>query len=347
MIIILGLFLFVSSFLLTWAVRWYSLQKSILDIPNDRSSHQVPTPRGGGLAIATLFFGALIFLFAKGLVDASLTKALIGGGAVIAATGYWDDLKSIPPLLRAGLHFCAAFWVLYCLGGFSFLDLGSFHFHIGWMGIIVAAVGIVWMINLYNFMDGIDGIAASEAIFVSLVAGITLYALGAQSLAWICFLLVALVSGFLLWNWSPAKIFLGDIGSGLLGFIFAVLALASANHHYIPLLPWFSLLAIFILDATFTLVHRLLRKERWYCAHREHIYQRLVQKGMSHKAVTLLIIFVNFCFLMPLFFFMLISPKISTWLFLLIVFCFAVVWKIIVQKGKTLSISIPNKSQLT
>lgn len=324
------LIIFIASYALTGLVRNYSLRKAILDIPNERSSHTVPTPRGGGIAIALSFFAGVSWLAWQDMISLSLAKALLGGGFLVAATGYWDDLRSLSAKVRSVLHLLAAIWVLYCLDGFPILSIGTAQLHLGWFGGVLAVVGIVWMINLYNFMDGIDGIAGSEAVFVSAVAGVTFYLLGVHGAALLCFVLLAATAGFLIWNWPPAKIFLGDIGSGLLGFIFAVIALASAKQHSILLVPWLILLAFFILDTMFTLVHRMLRGERWYTAHREHIYQRLTLKGLSHKKVVLIMLAINLFILLPVFYFAVTQPNLAVWLLLFCIILFARVWRRIV-----------------
>lgn len=320
------LFIFLLSFTLTWLVRIYSLRKAILDIPNERSSHCLPTPRGGGIAIAATFFLAISGLAWFNIISHDLFKALLGGGILIAATGYWDDLKSISVILRAFLHFLAAAWALYCLGGFPLLELGSWSLHLGWFGSLLAVFGIVWLTNLYNFMDGIDGIAGSEALFVCLISGLTLTFLGGHSLALIYFFLFASVLGFLLWNWPPAKIFMGDVGSGLLGFIFAVLAIAAANQQHLSIIFWLTLLTVFVFDATYTLIRRMARGDCWYKSHCEHMYQRLVQHGASHKKVTILVSLVNLFIILPLFCLMLYWQSLSVWLFLLIGLVFWIVW---------------------
>lgn len=330
-IISVFILIFLISLSLTGLVRYYSLRKAILDIPNERSSHTLPTPRGGGIAVAATFFLAISLLWGVGEISGNLAKALLGGGFLVAAAGYWDDLKSLSARTRACLHFLAAGWGVYCLGGFVSLDLGFVQLHLGWLGSLLAVIGIVWLINLYNFMDGIDGIAGSEALFVSLMGGIFLWLFGANNLALVCLFLFASVLGFLIWNWPPAKIFLGDVGSGLLGYIFAVLAIASSNQHQLSLWCWLALLAIFIFDASFTLIHRMLRGERWYSAHREHIYQRLVQKGASHARVTLLIIGANLFFILPMVMLMFSFQKISLAIFLFIGLVFLSIWMRIVQ----------------
>ncbi len=292
--VILGLILVaLASYSLTALVRFYALKKSILDIPNERSSHSVVTPRGGGLAVAATFIFALLFIAAFEIVSVNVAVALVGGGLMIAAIGWIDDKNSVSPRLRLVVHFLAAIWALYWLGGFTRVDIGFTTVHLGWVGSVIAAVGIVWMINLYNFMDGIDGIAGTEAISVALGVGVLLFWTGSAGLAWVCIILALAVGGFLVWNWPPARIFMGDVGSGFLGYVFAVLAIISEISYAVPLIVWLLLLGVFIADATITLFKRLARGEKLSQPHRTHVYQLATQVGYSHKQVTLVVLFIN------------------------------------------------------
>jgi Fuc2NAc and GlcNAc transferase len=150
----------------------------------------------------------------------------------------------------------------------------------------MAALAIAWCANLYNFMDGIDGLAATEAVVVGGAGGLLLLRAGAPDLALIALLSAAASTGFLVWNWPPAQIFMGDAGSGLLGFLFGALAVVSVKRGVLSPSVWLLLLGVFLFDATATLVRRFLAGERWYSAHRLHAYQRAVQSGLSHRTVT-------------------------------------------------------------
>ncbi|WP_258359785.1 MraY family glycosyltransferase [Moorella sulfitireducens] len=281
------------SFLLTGTVRKYALRKKILDIPNARSSHSVATPRGGGLAIAVLFLLGVGIFAVSGIVSTNVATALCGGGLLVALIGWIDDCRKLSVSVRAVFHFAAAIWAVYWLGGLSNLYVGFTTISIGLIDSILAVVGIVWFINLYNFMDGIDGIAGSEALSVGLIGGTLTLAAGQPGLATAAWLLAAASAGFLLWNWPPAKIFMGDVGSGLLGYSFAVIAVGSEKLGGIPLLIWLLLLGVFIVDATATLLRRIWHGERWYEPHRTHVYQLAVQAGFSHKQVTLTVLGLN------------------------------------------------------
>lgn len=273
---------------LTGVVRKYAIRNNILDIPNERSSHKSTIPRGGGLSIVITFYLGLITLLFCGLVSLELTVALAGGIGV-AIIGWIDDKKNLSASFRIAVHFAAALWALYWLNGLPFLGLDSKIIHLGTAGIFLGLLLIMWMTNLYNFMDGTDGLAGTEAIIVAGGAGTISLILGSFNFALVCFLLAVVSAGFLYWNWSPAKIFMGDVGSGFLGFVFAVLMIASENTGALSLAGWLILLAVFLVDATATLLKRITNREKWYEAHRTHVYQLAVQAGHSHRRVALIV----------------------------------------------------------
>lgn len=281
------------SYFLTFVVRRYALSHSIFDIPNSRSSHTLPTPRGGGIAIVVSWFVTLTILMGSAHLDVWVGLALLVGGGVIALIGWLDDRHHLSAGIRAGVHLAAAAWAVWCLGGLPSFNVGTGVMPLGWMGGSLAVIGIVWLTNLYNFMDGIDGLAAGEAVSVGLVGGGLLAFAGADGMALAALSLAAAAGGFWVFNWPPAKIFMGDAGSGLLGYAFGVLALASERAGAVPLVVWMILLAVFIVDATATLIRRAMNGERWYEAHRSHAYQRAVQGGYSHRDVTAAVMGLN------------------------------------------------------
>ena len=270
----------------TALVRRYSVARAILDVPNHRSSHSTPTPRGGGLAIAAVLLGAIALLLLDGDLDRHLGAALLGGGALVAAVGWADDHGGVRAAYRAVVQLAAAVWGVAWLGGFPTITLGTRVYAPGPAGSVLAVVGVVWCINFYNFMDGIDGIAALNGIVVGAFGALLLSDSGHAYLAVISTIVAGTCAGFLYWNRPPARIFMGDVGSGLLGFVFAMLALASERQAGPAVLLWVLLLGVFVVDATITLARRVLHGERWYDAHRRHAYQRLVQSGRSHLVVT-------------------------------------------------------------
>jgi Fuc2NAc and GlcNAc transferase len=282
----------ILSWLLASRVRLYALDR-LLDIPNERSSHSRPTPRGGGLAIAVTAICGIIIAAILKWIDWNLAIAMAGGGAMIATVGFVDDHRSLSALTRFAVQFFSAGWAMYWVGGLTTLSIGNATLDLGIIGIGLGVIGIVWAINLYNFVDGIDGLAAGEAITTGVIGGLILLAMGHYGLAMVSLLIAAANLGFLPLNWAPAKLFMGDVGSGMLGYLFAVLAIASENAGAIPLLIWVLLLGAFVFDATVTLCRRIARGEKWYHAHHSHAYQRMVQAGRSHAQVSATVLLIN------------------------------------------------------
>lgn len=288
------------SLLLTWLLRRYALSRHIIDVPNARSSHQVPTPRGGGVAIVVSFLaGMVLYRMAVGALADPLVWALLGGGAGVAVLGFLDDHGHIAARWRLLGHFSAAIWVLYWLGGMPALPVFGMTVELGYVGFVVGALYVVWLLNLYNFMDGIDGIASVEAITTCL-GGAVLYAmLGYSEHALLPVMLAASVAGFLFWNFPPARIFMGDAGSGFLGITLAVLSLQAGWFKAELLWSWIILLGVFVVDATWTLFRRLLRGDKVYEAHRSHAYRYASRRVGRHLPVTATVGVINLLWLLP------------------------------------------------
>ncbi len=291
-----------SSFVLTGALRGYALKRSLLDTPNSRSSHTVPTPRGGGMAIVAVFLGLLLAMCWWGAVGEVMAIALLGAGGGVAALGFADDHGHIAARWRLLGHFVAAAWALFWLGGLPGVVVFGVAFDLGWPGDALALLFLVWLLNLYNFMDGIDGIAAVQAICACLgsvlcyavVSGDLSAAGGAPEV-----LLACAVVGFLCWNFPRARIFMGDAGSGFLGIVIGILALNAALDEPRLLWCWLILLGVFVVDATFTLLRRLLRGEAVYQAHRSHAYQAAARRFGRHVPVTSSVALIDLCWLLP------------------------------------------------
>ena len=287
------------SFLGTGALRKYALVRSLIDIPNARSSHSVPTPRGGGVAIVLSFLIALPVLAWTDAVAWPMALALLGAGGWIAIIGFLDDHGHIAARWRLLAHFAGAIWALFWIGGMAPINLFGHEFSLGWFSYVIAAFYLVWMLNLYNFMDGIDGLASVEAICACVGACLVYWIAGHTILAIAPLVLAMAVLGFLVWNFPPAKIFMGDAGSGFLGIVLAVMSLYAAWTNPLFLWAWLILLGVFIVDASFTLIRRLLRGDKVYEAHRSHGYQYASRKYGSHRAVTLAIAAINLFWLVP------------------------------------------------
>lgn len=311
---------FLISALLTGLIRHYAMIKQMIDIPNERSSHKIPIPRGGGAAFVLLFTSILIWLVLHKAISGSLFYAL-SGGIVIALIGWLDDVISLRPLWRAIVQTLTAFWAVYWLDGVSSSVVSLFG----------AILVIVWGVNLYNFMDGIDGLAGIEGVFISASVGTVLLLAGWVNLSLLCFLLTASIAGFLFWNWPPAKIFMGDVGSGYLGYIFSVLAIATANSHILSLGFWCVISGVFLGDATLTVIKRIIQRKRWYEAHREHAYQRLVQRGLSHRTTTMSILFFNLLLLFPMCITIFYYPRLELWIVSMGIFIYLILWSLILN----------------
>jgi Fuc2NAc and GlcNAc transferase len=287
----------VVSALLTGLLRWYAPRAGLIDRPNSRSSHSLPTPRGGGLAIVVTSLVAMAVLLSLHLIPVRPFAALTGGGLAVAIAGFIDDRHTLPVRARFAVHVGAAVWCLAWLGGLPPILLDERLISLGWAGYALGTLAIVWVLNLFNFMDGIDGIAASEAIFVT-GAGAALGATHSPATLAAAIVCAACI-GFLVWNWPPAKIFMGDVGSGYLGFSIAALALAATLDKPVAIWVWLILGGTFFVDATVTLLRRTLRGERIHEAHRSHAYQWLARRYSSHLAVTLSVLAVNLLWLLP------------------------------------------------
>jgi Fuc2NAc and GlcNAc transferase len=293
--------------IITGLLRRYALAMSLLDMPNARSSHSIPTPRGGGLSIVIVFLLGLPVLSWMDLLTPETLWALFGAGVWVALIGFLDDHGHIPARWRLLAHFIGAAWGLYWLGGLPPLVFSLpnshdiFTINLGWAGQVLGLFYLVWLLNLYNFMDGIDGLASIEAITVCL-GGALLFLLGTDviGLCALTLLLAMTVIGFLFWNFPPAKIFMGDAGSGFLGIVLGLFSIQATWIEPQFFWSWLILLGVFIVDATWTLARRFLEGEKVYEAHRSHAYQYASRHYDSHKLVSLAIGVINIFWLTPL-----------------------------------------------
>ncbi|WP_460108439.1 MraY family glycosyltransferase [Pseudomonas sp. H1_F01] len=284
----------------TAVLRRYALSNSLIDVPNARSSHVLPTPRGGGVAIVVSFISSVVFLALTGQASWSLTLAVVLPGSAVAIIGFLDDHGHIPARWRLLGHFIAAIAGMILLGGLSPISLFGIPLNLGWAGYFFGSFYLVWLLNLYNFMDGIDGLASMEAIFVCLGGALLYVASGNVSFVWAPIVLALAVAGFLYWNFPPARIFMGDAGSGFLGITLGFLSLQAAWVNPALLWGWLILLGIFIVDATCTLFVRLLNGDKVHEAHRSHAYQYASRRFGGHLPVTLSVTGINLIWLLPI-----------------------------------------------
>lgn len=299
-LVALALVAFGVAALITVAARDYALRRSLIDHPNARGAHAAPTPRGGGISILATYLTMVAMLAAGGALGWKDVLAIGGAGLIVGTIGFLDDHGDVRARWRLLAHFSAAAWLLAWLG-----DVPGGRLLGGWgipdtAAYALVAVGIVWLVNLYNFMDGIDGIASIEAVTVAFGGAMLAILAGHPELAPLHLLLAACVCGFLLWNWPPASVFMGDAGSGFLGIVLAALALVASRAAPLLLVCWAILLAVFIVDSGMTLARRALRGERVYEAHRTHAYQYAARRFGSHVKVSLAAGAINLLWLLPL-----------------------------------------------
>ncbi|ATU46712.1 glycosyl transferase [Acinetobacter junii] len=292
------LIFFILTFSMTYFMRVYALKKNIIDNPNERSSHSIPTPRGGGVAVVVSYILGVMLLIYLDYLSQQIGLTLIVSGFIIALLGFFDDHGHINSMFRLAIHFMVAIGVVVSLGGFSEVKIFN-NFLLGFSANIIAVLFLVWLLNLYNFMDGINGIASVEAITTLMSMAVIYFIFNIQLNIEILWLLSACAFGFLLWNFPKAKIFMGDACSGFLGLTLGILALIALKENLALFCAWIICLGVFIVDATFTLVRRVSSGYKMYDAHRSHSYQILSRKWNSHTPVTLLVAGINILWLLP------------------------------------------------
>lgn len=271
-----GLLLALASALGTWFTLRYARHR-LLDLPGERRSHAVPTPRGGGLGITLALLAGVALAIAVGMLPAPAGLAFATGLLLVAGIGWVDDHRPLSPWLRLGVQGLA--------GGV--LAIGMLAMQVPWPGVLLAAAAVPVLVNVWNFMDGIDGIATTQAM-IALACFAVLAPAPVDTAAWAAF---AACCGFLPFNYPRARIFLGDVGSGTLGYVLAavgawtasaVVADGAPQRAWVLVLP----LAAFLVDASLTLAGRIARGERWWLPHVSHLYQRWARRGSGHVRVS-------------------------------------------------------------
>lgn len=306
MLIIFYLFLvFFMTFLLVGLIKKLAMKKEILDFPDHRSSHVRATPHIGGIAIVIVSMSALLFAWVFGLLETNVLILLMFSTLIVACVGLLDDLVGLSQSVRLLIQFGVVSAVVLIYGW----NLISEEFN-GFYPVIITLVSVVsvtWLLNLYNFMDGIDGLAAVEGIFVTFAASMFTFFSDLSQVSFILAILSCSILGFLIWNWPPAKIFMGDVGSNFLGCIIGICAFMSVVQGF-SIWVWLILLASFVSDATYTLVLRIVSGQRWYRAHCLHAYQKIAKKK-GHRWTMLSISAVNYIWLLPLAFVVYLKPE--------------------------------------
>ncbi len=284
MIVFVGLFL--GSAALVRLFCHYALKHNLVAIPNARSSHQVPTPLGAGAVFVLLWFLCLLAGYIYHLFSVHDLLLFLPGALFVSLIGFWDDHRELTAWKRLLVQILVASFCVIMLGDANTLHLSRYTIlTFGWPGLALIIFSIVWSINLYNFMDGLDGFAAVEALFVFGIGGFFFWQAGAMPLALLTWALVAIVSGFLVWNWPKASVFMGDVGSYFLGFLVGLFSLIGDHLYHIPITAWIILYGVFWFDTTVTLIRRFMRRENLAIAHREHAFHRWHRAGYSSTQV--------------------------------------------------------------
>jgi Fuc2NAc and GlcNAc transferase len=286
----------------TWVYRSFATHRGIIANPNFRSLHQRPIPRGGGMVFAVVCICAVAGLGLAGAVCSDLAIALLGGGAVATIVGFIDDVRQLRPIRKLLAQAILAAWVLLAFGAQPLFHLPQSP---GFLELGLSWLALVWLMNVYNFIDGIDGMAATGAIFVSIAAILVLVVAGTGALTApdlsLIFGLIAMCSlGFLIFNWPPASIFMGDSGSLFLGFAFAALITKSVLESQISPWTWLIIFGYLAGDTTTTTIVRIFVTSKWYAEHRSHAYQNLARIWGSHLAVVLGVSAFHILWLLPL-----------------------------------------------
>jgi UDP-N-acetylmuramyl pentapeptide phosphotransferase/UDP-N-acetylglucosamine-1-phosphate transferase len=252
----------------------YAHRRGMFDQPGQRRSHSIPTPRGGGIGIvvAVLLTLPICLLQARSSWPLHVVITLLAATAMIALIGWWDDHSSLPVLPRFGVQILAVavFSVALVAGGPS------------WLWLPLWVLGGTWSVNLHNFMDGIDGLLAQQGMFVACGLAVLAWVIGQPALAGASASVLAACLGFWCFNRSPARIFMGDVGSGAIGLLLFALTAMLWRLDWPLLWPALILSSAFVTDASLTLLIRMLSGRRWYTAHREHLYQWIVRRGYTH-----------------------------------------------------------------
>jgi len=277
-----------------------ALRLHIHAVPNYRSLHPEITPRGAGIVVAAANLMAVAIGCRLGIVTQSQFLVFFAGGLAVALVGFADDKFDLPAKQRLAVQIGAALWILFWSGGMPPVELGTMSIDLGWIGNIVAMLALVWFFNLFNFMDGIDGMATSGTIFFTAAAALMLMVNGDYPFAFLSGTLCAATAGFIYFNWPPARVFLGDAGSSFFSYTLAALILGSVWSGGMSLWTWLILLGYFIVDTTTTLFVRLATVKGWYHAHRSHAYQNLARIWGNHLKMVKLVLLIELLWLLPL-----------------------------------------------
>ncbi|MEM7281050.1 MAG: glycosyltransferase family 4 protein [Pseudomonadota bacterium] len=286
-------------------------------IPNQRTMHSGAVPVGGGIVFALIWLALLSVMYGLGQVSSTVFLALFGGGAALALLGVVDDIKNLSATMKFGSQIGVALWGLYWVGDMPNLAILSNTFDLGILASVLGGLMILWMCNLFNFTDGIDGFLASGSVFIGATMAVILHLEQMYVYSMMLYLLTIAVMGFLWFNWPPAKLFMGDAGSLFLGYILCILMFITCKENPTLLWVWLIVMGYFLVDTTSTLVLRILFRPPFYEPHRDHAYQTLAGRWGSHLRVTGLVLCIKIVWLLPLAFVAYRFPEYGSLVFLI------------------------------
>lgn len=314
-IVLLSILLFIVGVVGLYLYRKFAINRNIVANPNFRTLHVNPIPAGGGIIFSMVFVMGLTYLWSLNQLSNTMFLLLAIGGGVAALFGFLDDLKDIRAKRKLAAHILLSVWTVFLLENDTL-------FYFEWLpsliSILATLLFLVWMMNAYNFMDGIDGMAVSGAVFVSAtIIGVLLWTRPESEFIMVMALLLASSSAFMLFNWPQASIFMGDAGSVFLGYLFGSLILVTVMVGDLSIWTWLVVFGYFFADTTVTQLMRVLLVKKWYLAHRSHAYQNLARISGSHLKVTGGVVLYNLIWILPLTFWSAIIPETALYAVLL------------------------------
>jgi Fuc2NAc and GlcNAc transferase len=315
------------SCILTGLAAWYARRTGMVDHPGERHSHAVATPRGGGIGIILALFIASPLLIGGG--DETWGKCVLPGLLVLAILGWRDDHASLSARLRFFVQLAVSIYLVACAADNGWIQ--------GAGSILLAVLFLVWMTNLYNFMDGSNGMAGLQGVFCGAVLFCLFDSAGQQKLALASACVAASCAGFLPWNLGNARVFMGDVGSISLGFLFGALLVIGIGIQAFSLPVALMVMLIFVTDSTLTLIGRILKREQWYNAHKQHLYQRLIARGWTHGRVALFYQAINLVLVVPGIVVAVNYPALAWVVAMILILAFTTGWYLLIKRNGVLA----------
>jgi len=289
--LVVGLFSAVLSYFSCVRAMLLARKSGMISQPGERQSHEVATPTGGGLGLVFSVVVTSIALHFMLPLPGFWWQSMLPGVLLLAFIGWRDDKQPVSSIVRLLVQLAVSVWLLSFVGfQFSLSDAGLF---------VCALLAMVWMMNLYNFMDGSNGMAGFQGVFAGMILAVLFYTGGQYAMGLLSLAVAAACAGFLPLNFPQARVFMGDVASVPLGFVFASLAVFGIHTGVMDITVAILIMSVFIVDSTLTLLARVFRGERWYTAHAQHIYQRLIVQGWSHRQVLVIYQFINMVLVLP------------------------------------------------